>query len=93
MISTSMGQLCYNLFFPDYTPNMHDIIAVDAIYPSNTPSMILRTVCYLLIIWVLVNGYSVRFDIGVHVIRITIIINNILLNVTHYKLLYFYLIK
>ena len=93
MINTSMGQLCYILRFPDYTYNMHDIISVNTIYPSNTPSIILRTVCYLLLIWVLVNGSNIRFSIGVHVIRIGIIINNILLIVTHNELLYFYLIE
>ena len=93
MINTSMGQLCYILCFPDYTSNIHGIIAVNGIYPSNTPSMIFRIVWYLFIIWVLINGSSITFDIGLHVIRIRILINNILLIVNHYKLLYFYLIK
>ena len=93
MIHISMEKLCHVICFPAYISNMHGIIAVNPSYPHNTPSMVLRTVCGLLIIWVLEDGSNIKFAIGVHVIIIGIIINNILRIVTHYKLLYFYLIK
>ena len=93
MINTILEQHCYILSSPEYTSNINGIIALNKIYPSNTPSMIFITVCDLVIIWILVNRPNIRFAIGMHVIRIGIIINNILLIVTHNELLYFYLIE